>query len=135
MNIRRISSASFVTFVLIACGGARGGAVPGSPANETTVTSQRADKAVVDRLAAARCDQEEGCRNVGPGGKFASREVCLDQLRGKIGNDLNTYDCPRGLDSDAVERCLAAIHAEECSHPFDTLARYDKCRTRAICMK
>ena len=41
----------------------------------------------------------------------------------------------RGLDSDAVDRCMAAIKSEECSHPFDTLTRHDKCRTNAMCMK
>jgi hypothetical protein len=29
----------------------------------------------------------------------------------------------------------AAIKSEECSHPFDTLTRYDKCRTGSLCMK
>jgi hypothetical protein len=94
-----------------------------------------ADTAVVDRLAEARCDQEQGCKNIGPGAKFASRTVCMDQLRGGIANDLNAYNCPGGLDSSGVDRCMAAIKSEECSHPFDTLTRYDKCRTGALCIK
>jgi hypothetical protein len=64
-----------------------------------------------------------------------SRGVCTDQVRGSIANDLNAYDCPRGIDSEALDRCMAAIKSEECSHPFDTLTRYDKCRTGALCMK
>ena len=126
------------TGLLVACGGANEGpAVTGTPVKETSATtSQRqADTAVVDRLSAARCDQEQRCKNIGPDAKFASRQVCLDNIRGGIGNDLNSYDCPRGLDRDSVDRCLAAIASEECSHPFDTLSRQDKCRSSAICLK
>jgi len=93
-----------------------------------------ADSAVVDRLVTARCDQEQSCNNIGAGAKFASREVCSDKLRGNIGNDLNGFNCQRGLDSQAVDRCMMAIKSEECSHPFDTLTRFDKCRTASICM-
>jgi hypothetical protein len=122
-----------------ACGGAnQGPPVTGTPESQTGVTTgsqQEAYSAVVDGLAAARCDQEQGCKNVGPGAKYASRGVCMDQLRGGIGNDLNEYKCPRGLDRDAVDRCTAAIKIEECGHPFDTLMRLDKCRTGALCMK
>ncbi|MGA2447267.1 MAG: DUF6184 family natural product biosynthesis lipoprotein, partial [Polyangiaceae bacterium] len=45
------------------------------------------------------------------------------------------YNCPRGLDRTAVDRCVGAITMEECGHPLDTLARLDKCRAGAICMK
>jgi hypothetical protein len=123
---------------LAACGGAnQGPAIAGTPASQTSVTSaqNKDDAAVVERLAGARCDQEEECNNVGAGAKYASRAVCMDQLRGSIGNDLNAYNCPAGLAIDAVDRCTAAIKSEECSHPFDTLTRYDKCRTGALCMK
>ncbi len=115
----------------------QGNAMPGTPEMQATVTptSSTADKAVVERLASARCDQEEGCKNVGPGAKFASRNVCMDQLRGTIGNSLNTYNCPKGLDIDAVDRCMAAIGGEQCSHPFDTLSRFEKCRTDLVCMR
>jgi hypothetical protein len=29
---------------------------------------------------------------------------------------------------------MAAIKSEECSHPFQTLSRYDTCRNGALCM-
>jgi len=98
-------------------------------------SAQSVDKAVVHQLASARCDQEQTCNNIGPKAKFGSREICMDQLKGRMSNDLNGYNCPRGIDRDALNRCMAAITSEECSHPFDTLTRYDKCRTGALCMK
>jgi len=98
-------------------------------------SAQSVDKSVVHQLASARCDQEQTCNNVGPKAKFASRETCMDQMKGSMGNDLNAYNCPRGIDREALNRCMAAVTSEECSHPFDTLARFDKCRTGALCMK
>jgi len=139
MNIVRTTCAiAFSTAVpLLACGGAQQGpAVAGTPESPGVTEPQTgADMAVVDRLSEARCDQEQTCKNVGPGAKYASRSTCMEQIHGSIANDLNAYNCPRGLDSAGVDRCMAAIKSEECNHPFDTLTRYDKCRTGALCMK
>jgi hypothetical protein len=129
-----------VTGLLFGCAGAspaQGPAVTGTPEGRTGDTSpqKEADTAVVGQLATARCDQEQACKNIGPGAKYDSRAVCTDQIRGSIGNDLNAYNCPRGLDRDAIDHCMAAIRNEECSRPIDTLARIDKCRTGMLCMR
>ncbi len=94
------------------------------------------DAAIVDRLSNARCSREVVCDNVGDGKKYASRQVCMDKMRGSIGNDINSYQCPRGIDSVAVEDCLTAIGSEECgAHPIEAITRMDKCRSGAMCMK
>ena len=139
MNILRTTYAPAlaVTGLLLACGGSnQGPAVTGTQESPGVAEPQKgADMAVVDRLSEARCDQERGCKNIGPGAKYASRSTCMDQIHGSIANALNAYNCPLGLDSAGVDRCMAAITSEECNHPFDTLTRYDKCRTSALCMK
>ena len=120
------------TGLLIACGGTK----PEPVVSGTGVTSaQTVDSAVVSKLSAARCDREQSCKNVGPGQNYVSRDVCLDQMRGSLANDLNAYDCPRGIDESQLDRCMAAIRSEECSHPLDTISRMEKCRTGALCMK
>ena len=139
-TIRNMFAFSLATAgVLLACGGANQETAPvsGTQTIQTGATSAQkgADQAIVNQLATARCDQEHTCGNIGPGAKFATRDVCMEQLRGSIGNELNAYDCPRGLDSNGVDRCMAAIKSEECNHPFDTLTRYDKCRTGALCLE
>jgi hypothetical protein len=137
MNVNNsIYAALTATALVIACGTQESEPVTNTAADQTTVTSQnRADSSVVDRLAGARCDQEQRCNNVGDGQKFTTREVCMEQMRGSIGNDLNAYNCPRGLDRAGLDRCTMAISSEECGHPFDTLMRRDKCRDAAICLK
>ncbi len=135
-TLRNVAISLTTTGLLIACGSNQQTPVSNTAADQPTVTSQNiAQKAVVEKLVSARCDQEQRCNNIGPREKFASRALCMDKLRGDIGNDLNAYNCPRGLDNDAVDRCMMAIKGEECSTPFDTLTRYDKCRTGALCMK
>lgn len=138
--MNRTIEATLVTFAavlaLFACGGADETHVAAPDTRVTSTGAQvGADKAIVDQLASARCDQEQSCKNIGPGAKFASRDVCTDQLRGAIGNDLNTYQCPGGLDHAALDRCMSAIKTEECNHPFDTIKRFDKCSTGSLCLK
>ena len=136
MNIYRTMGALAVTAtgLLLACGGAnQDSAAPEAPPG--VANAQASDKAVVDQLASARCEREMTCKNVGPDQKYASRGVCMDQMRGNLANDLNAYNCPRGIDNIALDHCMAAIRSEECSHPIDTLTRFDKCRTGALCLK
>ncbi|HLK36842.1 MAG TPA: DUF6184 family natural product biosynthesis lipoprotein [Polyangiaceae bacterium] len=95
----------------------------------------QADARVVDQLTTARCDRENTCNNVGDGRKYASRQVCIDQMRGSVANDLNPYKCPRGIDRANLDACLTAIQSEECGHPLDTLSRIDKCRAGALCLE
>jgi hypothetical protein len=113
----------------IACGGAHR-----TPAAETvassTVSWQHNAETVVDSLVAARCEKEQSCDNIGAGARFASQKGCSDQLRGNIRSDLGGVTCERGLDSDAVDRCMLAIKTEACT----ALTRFDKCRTATICM-
>jgi hypothetical protein len=94
------------------------------------------DPPVVNHLARARCDREQACNNVGDGKTYASRQVCMDQFRGGVANDLNAHQCPGGINAAAVQECLTAIGNEECgAHPVEAIIRIDKCRSGALCMK
>jgi hypothetical protein len=114
-------------------------ATPGSvpqPMGATNPQAREVDASIVDRLANARCDREQACNNVGDGRKYASRHVCVEQLHGSLSNDLNSYQCPSGIDGRAVDQCLSAIGNEECgAHPVEAITRIDKCRSAAMCMK
>lgn len=117
---------------LVACGGS-----PSSEPRLGVTNSQprpKANDAVVERLAAARCDQEQRCGNVRPGALFASRQDCLVQLRGSIGDDLESYDCVSGLDRPGLGACARALAGDRCGEPFQTLARYGACRHAASCL-
>ncbi len=122
--------------LLLACGGSEGPPVAGTPVNEgaTPAMQKKVDEAVVDQVTNARCDHEETCKGIGDGQKYATRKVCTEDLRSSMSNDLNAYKCPRGIDSKALDQCMASIKAEECGHPFDSLQRHQKCMTDNLCL-
>lgn len=139
-----VLSAAFVAAVLVACGGQNTQSnpntaqnpVPGSaPPSGVTSAQNSADQKTVDRIADARCAHDQKCNNVGQGQKFASLDVCKQQRSSDTSNDLNATNCPRGLDQDAINRCMNAIQNEPCSTSLDTLSRVVDCRTDALCMK
>jgi hypothetical protein len=110
--------------------------VPAEPhQGATNAQAPNVDSAIVEQLSTARCDREQTCNNVGGGQKFASRDVCMNQMRGSLANDLNGYNCPRGIAQEQLQECMSAIRGERCDHPLDTIARLDRCRTGELCMK
>ena len=139
-----VFATSFAFGLLVACGGQSSqtpsgqapNAVPGSAVPPGVTAAQNTvDQKSVERIAEARCDHEQKCNNIGQGQKFASREDCKQKLMTDASGDLNATNCPRGLDQDALNRCVNAINNEQCSVSIDTLSRMADCRTGAICMK
>jgi hypothetical protein len=84
-------------------------------------------------IADARCEREARCNNIGADHKYATDEVCEEQIRSEWANDLNAYDCPNGVVDGELEECLNAIRAEDCNSPFDTLSRVSACTAGQIC--
>jgi hypothetical protein len=142
-NTSTVFVASFAFGLLVACAGQSpqtATAVAQNPASgdESTpgVTSAQngVDLKTVERIADERCGHEQRCNNIGPGQKYASRDACKRQLVSRTSIDLNATSCPRGLDPDALNRCMNALENEPCTASVDTLARIDDCRTDALCM-
>lgn len=91
-------------------------------------------KSAVNDIVSARCDLEQRCNNVAPGQKFDSRDMCESKLHGATADDLNTKDCPLGVDQGKLSACLSDIKAENCGSPLDSLSRWNACRTGQICI-
>jgi hypothetical protein len=143
-NTSTVLVASFAFGLLVACGGESSQTVPTTPqnpvsGNESTpgVTSAQngVDLKTVEHIADERCGHEQRCNNIGPGQKFASRDACKQQLVSSTSTDLNSTSCPRGLDQDALNRCVNALENQPCTQSIDTLASLTDCRTDALCMK
>jgi Family of unknown function (DUF6184) len=96
--------------------------------------SQNAKSAVND-IVNARCDLEQRCSNIASGKKYDSRDMCESKLQGATADDLNTKDCPHGVDQGKLSTCLSDIKAESCGNPFDSLSRWNACRTGQICLQ
>ena len=118
-------------------GGERAGARHADPeaeGNDGTLRGAKGEtRSAARRIAGARCEREARCENVGVERKYASDSACEDQIRTDWANDLNVYECPNGVVEQQLEECLAAIRAEDCNSPFDTLGRITECQSPQIC--
>lgn len=142
--ITKVTATVTVALLAVACGGQNAETTPntgpkpvaGSEAPPgVTAAQNRVDQGVVAKLASARCDHEQKCNNIGQGQKYATLDVCEAQLESATTSDLNAQSCARGLDENAIDRCISAIGAEQCSLSLDTLSRMTDCRTGALCMR
>lgn len=88
----------------------------------------------VDSIADARCAREDHCSNVGKDKKYSSVHECVTQIRDDWKDDLNARQCPGGTKESQLDECLAAIRNEDCSSPFDSLARLSQCTAGQICI-
>jgi hypothetical protein len=135
MNIQPLTAVSLGAFLFVACNHndavdqpVTTGGVYSTPSAAAPVSPRAADE-----IAAARCDREQSCNNVGADRKYSTHDVCVAQLRAENQNDLTNASCPNGISSRAVEKCLADIRGEQCDHPLDTLERLRACARSSLC--
>jgi hypothetical protein len=105
----------------------------------TTVTGANvgvvSNQLAVDKIVAARCARETACNNVGPDKTHVNGQACSQKLKYDMREDLNTKDCPRGVDQKELDECLDEIRKESCNNPIDTINRIAACRTGDMCLK
>ncbi len=89
----------------------------------------------VARIAAARCDREARCNNVGRKERYPSRSDCIVLMQDGERDDINEKDCPGGIDQKQLGACLSAIRDEACGNSLDTISRVVSCRSVGICLK
>ncbi|MDB4975622.1 MAG: hypothetical protein JWN48_3963 [Myxococcaceae bacterium] len=87
----------------------------------------------VHAIAKARCEREEHCGNIGAGKSYTSMGACEEKIRADWAGDLNKYECPKGTNKEALDKCLGDVRTEECGNPFDTLSRVVSCSASDIC--
>ncbi|MBX3207259.1 MAG: hypothetical protein KF764_19585 [Labilithrix sp.] len=107
------------------------------PRGVTTVTGAGVlgNTAAIERIVAARCQREAGCKNIGAEKKHVSEQACVQKLKADMKDDLGTNECPRGIDNKELNDCLSAIHKEECNNPIDSISRLAACRSSELCLK
>ena len=88
-----------------------------------------------EQIAAARCEREQACGNVGDNKSYSSSQDCLARIRADWKDDLNARECPGGVNNHELNECLQQIRGEACGNPFDTLARITECTQRQICIE
>jgi len=106
-------------------------------AGTTTITGAAwmENGAAIDRIVASRCAREVSCSNVGPDKHFGSPEACSREIRKTMAEDLKVSECPGGIDSEKLDKCLDMIRSESCTNPIESLGRLATCRTGELCMR
>jgi hypothetical protein len=111
---------------------------PGAPTEpgKTTITGANVvnNQAAIDKIVGARCTREATCKNVGAGKKHADPQACTQKIKMEMREDLNTKECPHGIDQKELDECLEAIQKEDCNNPIDKISRLAACRTSDLCL-
>ena len=107
---------------------------PAATAETTGASRHDANDGSIEKLAAAKCEREQRCDNVGQGKKFGTRQACIDENRSSNRSDLRSNECPGGIDQRQLDKCLAEIKAEHCGNALDKISRLTACRDAALCM-
>lgn len=140
-TIRLVAAPLLAGLTLVACmhGGPTANppaSSPGTAVPEGVTNAQNvADQQVVDRLATSRCNRAQTCNDIGNGKPYLSQQLCLQQIRGNSSNEMTGYNCPRGVDQRALERCLTAIDVVPCGKSTQKLSDIAECKTNVLCMR
>jgi hypothetical protein len=92
-------------------------------------------RSAAEQLSQARCERERQCGNIGPDKTFSSSQDCLARIQSDWKDDLNSRQCPGGINQHELDECMSEIRSEDCGNPFDTLARITECTKAQICIE
>jgi hypothetical protein len=84
-----------------------------------------------EQIAAARCDHEQRCNDIGPDKKYGSREHCMTVMRDDAAKSVN--HCRSGIDQEDMRECLTDIQGQNCGNPFESLMSSKNCDSDDLC--
>lgn len=85
------------------------------------------------QYAAARCERENGCNNIGQGRRYQSRDACITTASADRFDSWDSANCTRGVDASKLGDCLNAVREQSCGNPIDDISRMNACRGAAVC--
>ena len=100
-----------------------------------TMTPAARTRSAAEQIADARCEREQQCGKIGKDQTYSSSQDCLARIQSDWKDELNTRECPGGINERELSECLGQVRSEACSNPFDTLARITECTAAQICIE
>jgi hypothetical protein len=85
-----------------------------------------------EAIAQRRCDLAERCDRIGPGKPYDRRVECEFRHGAELSEELNSIDCPRGVDEGRLGACLRELELVTCAD-IDRVSRRPECLASAIC--
>jgi hypothetical protein len=92
-------------------------------------------RTAAEQIAESRCEREQQCGNIGNDKTYTTSGECLTRIQTDWREDLNSRECPGGINQKELDECLGRIRAEACENPFDALARITECTAAQICVE
>ncbi len=118
MVTHRTRFGTLVAVLLLAAGSCHPAEEPElTPASATFLSNDRA----VAKLAAANCDRELACNNIGSGRRYETRNSCLSTFEREKYEQLGFRHCVLGVDYRELDACSHEILAANCGLRLDTL--------------
>lgn len=107
---------------------------PASPELEARTTAAEA----ANRVAAARCEREQKCENIGTDKRHATVEACLASVHEAMDRELGgDEDCKKGVLMSDLDQCLSETREQDCSGPaeaINAIARAKQCSSSDLCL-
>jgi hypothetical protein len=85
-----------------------------------------------DALADALCARAERCGDIGDDDDFETVGECLSKQAADVSEHIDADECPRGIDGNDLDGCLARIAGSDCDDTPD-LAELSSCDESRIC--
>jgi len=90
------------------------------------------------KIAAAECEREMKCKNVGESLKFSSMEHCKTVKSEELNKDFNAdEDCKNGMSQKDLDECVAKTVQQTCggvSSVVSSVERSAECGSNELCM-
>jgi hypothetical protein len=114
----------------------------GTPTMDETTQSQasQSKSGVTDSqrsakvIAAARCEREVRCNNVGADGAFASQEECVASVEPATRSQLEARQCPAGVEQVELDECVEEVRDQDCTSTTGSIELVAECSTSELCL-
>ena len=92
------------------------------------------NESAIEQIATKRCAQLAACPNRAAA-PVTNGEDCMNATRMSARTELGAAACPSGIDSNQLDRCLAAMDALPCSsRNVASLSQLDACSSSTVCV-
>jgi hypothetical protein len=116
---------------------------PAAGANEMKVENSKMDGRVsageaTPKIAAAECEREMKCKNVGESLKYSSMDHCQKSKTEELAKDFNDdEDCKNGISQKDLDECISKTTEQTCtgaSSVVTNMERSAECGSNDLCM-
>lgn len=106
--------------------------------SDSRMTARASVAQATPQIAAAECEREMKCNNIGESMKFSSLEHCKTVKTEELFKDFNDdEDCRNGISQKDLDECVAKTTAETCtglSSVMSDIERSAECGSADLCM-